>query len=294
VLDAKLERIASAFRGVQATPEDIRSLVLGQMTEREFTDLVIEAGSVSIESFDDWFDKRTAELGGQDLVAAVQGLLGHTAKFDFGIDAPNIPQVDLPDLEPFLRASLRLHQRRLVRQPNGTVAFDVPDSWRKSSFLIPARYDAVHFDRSRPPAGNEVLFGAGSIAFESAISEAAQREQFTTASEAVTSTLVAFTVRDSVDDLAASIRQVVLGVEMTAPPRLLADWQLIQRLNGWLEHPDSRAIREAAPVPNGDANDIVDRATEFAVQTLGSLSLPFARPVVSVVGIVFAREMNGG
>ena len=108
--------------------EDLIELVLGMTSPTLFRELFPEAGSVSRESLDEWFDTKTTQFGGQEVIETVRELVGHTAKFDFQEVSADIPQIDLPSLAPFSRSMLSINGRRTREAENG-ISFLTPDAW---------------------------------------------------------------------------------------------------------------------------------------------------------------------
>jgi ERCC4-related helicase len=84
LLDEKLLRITRAFQSAMDDPEDMRQLVIGMASPDLFEGLFTEAAKVPRERLEEWFNARTATLGGKDAVAAVRDIFGNVARFDFG------------------------------------------------------------------------------------------------------------------------------------------------------------------------------------------------------------------
>lgn len=282
----KLDRIAVAFRGVQATPEDIHSLVLGAAAPGVVSGLVSGASDLPIEQVDGWFDTQSATLGGKEVVSAVEALIGHTARFDFGIDAPSIPKLDLPDLLPFLRAALRTQGKRLMESEGGLFDFETPAAWRTSKWFVRERYERLHVQRDRPGEDANRLIGTGVPVVEAALATAMAEISGVAATEAVDQSLYVFSVVDGVHTEGIAVRSTVVTVHGDGPnAEVYADWQTIAVLNGVLSRPDRHALQlAAAPVGAGHDAGLLAAATERASAFVPTLGLPFRRPTVRLLG----------
>lgn len=286
----KLDRIALAFRGVQATPEDIHGLVLGAAPPTIVAELIAGAAGVPIADLESWFDARSATLGGKEVVSAVEALVGHTSGFEFGVDAPAIPRVDLADLLPFLRAALRANGKRLMESEDGMLSFETPVKWRAPRFFVRDRYDRVHLQRHRVGDDAHRLLGTGVQVIEGALAAACDEVTSVAATDAAPESLYLFAVTDGVHTEGVAVRSAVLGV-LVRPTgtQVLPDWCAVQWLNDLLARPERPALNRL----DGRGSDVdsrlaVERAHQAAVEAAPMLSLPFRRPVTRLVGAIIA------
>lgn len=286
----KLDRIALAFRGVQATPEDIHGLVLGAAPPAAFAELMAGAVDVAIADVDQWFDARSATLGGKEVVTAVEALVGHTARFEFGVDAPTIPKLDLPDLVPFLRAALRANGKRLFESGDGLLTFETPAQWRGPRFFVRERYERVHFQRHRAGEDAHRLLGTGVPVIEGALAAACDEVTSVAATDAAHESLYLFTVADGVHTEGVAVRSAVLGVLVRpSSTQVLPDWRAVLWLNDLLARPDRPALGiQEGRKGGGDAKLAVERAQRAADEAIPLLSLPFRRPVTRLLGAIVA------
>jgi len=288
LLNNKLDRIAMTFEGAMADPEDIRALVLGLVSSGTHERIAARALDVNAESFDRWYDAETATFGGESAVAAVRALLGNVARFDFQSASREVPRVDLPDLRPFLRGALRLQQRRADEKDEGLLSFITPKVWQDRHPAVRERYE-VHFDRARERTiRGPTLVGAGHRLMEAALDEAEERTEQASTVAGLSVPLAVFVCSDDVSAPSAAIRRMVFGVDLIAgAPKVLQDWELVLRLNTLLDKPDRAGLRESPANPGADTPSKVSAAVEWFNQQLGSLDMPFRKPVARLHSVLW-------
>ena len=167
-LNAKIEQIMRALGRVMRQPEDLFQLVLGMSSPALFTEVFTDAASVPPDSLSDWFDAKTARFGGEDVLAAVQALVGNCARFDFQQASRQIPRLDLPDLKPFFKAMLSLNKRKVQDESNG-LTFLTPESW--ATFPgVRREYQNMVFERAGKDA--QRVLGVGHRLVDQALAQA--------------------------------------------------------------------------------------------------------------------------
>ena len=67
------------------------------------------------EDLNQWFDRKTANFGGKDAIAAIREIVGSCDKFDFQQVSPSLPQLDLPNLQPFFSTMLHLNKHATAK-----------------------------------------------------------------------------------------------------------------------------------------------------------------------------------
>ena len=288
----KLDRIAMAFRGVQATPEDIHGLVLGAAPPAAVSNLVSGAADLPISQVDSWFDAHSATLGGKEVVTAVEALIGHTARFDFGIDAPTVPKLDLPDLLPFLRAALRTQGKRLMESDEGMFDFETPAAWRGNKWFVRERYERVHLQRNHAGAEPNRLLGTGVPVVEAALAAACAEVSSVAVTEAVATPLYLFTVVDGVHSEGVAVRSTVVAVcGDGVDARAVADWQAIEVLNTIVAKPDRHALHHGSLAAVGDMGvSNLATAQQRAEAIVPELGLPFRRPTIRFLGALLSAS----
>jgi hypothetical protein len=234
-LDEKLARITLAHGQVMESPEDMHQLVLGMTSPSLFNELFAGASSVPRESLSQWFDQQTAQFGGQDVVRTLRDLVGNVRRFDFQQVSEQLPQVDLPDLRPFMEAALILNNRR-PREEDGGLSFLTPDAWRDDR-AVQSEYRGLLFDRrDRSADAQRRLVGVGHRALDQALRQASNRAATVTQlpTEVLERPLLVFRVRDRITGRDGGAPSIIVGLR-PGPEKddfvLMLDWQVLQLLN---------------------------------------------------------------
>ena len=131
-LNEKLAKITKTLGAVMEERENLFDLVLGATPPGLFDDIFTmqRTGMDTPEGLSHYWDERTGRLGGMDPVAAVREIGENVAKFDFQNVSAILPDIGLDALLPFLRNALRTADKSLQEEPDGTVSFDFPSSWK--------------------------------------------------------------------------------------------------------------------------------------------------------------------
>lgn len=281
-LNSKLASIMQALGAAMEEPEDLLQLVLGMSDSSLFNELFAEGTHVRRERLDEWFDQRTRTFGGADVIATVRQLVGHAARFDYrGLG--QVPNLDLPDLQPFFEAMLRWNKRRPSREGEH-LAFKTPERWLTRP-AVRNRYDGVVF--SRDVVGRDAaerVIGVGHQAFDRAVEQALEQQAFLAAAPELSGLLIVFQVRDRVTESTGPVREVVLGVlyESGAMPTLLRDGELLRRLNGL----DPKAESVQPQCHGADLHGRIEEAQAWIQGQLDELRLPFRVPEVKPLCLI--------
>ena len=291
LLDEKLARINLAFQGAMDDPEDIRQLVIGMASPGMFTKVFADADpALSGQTLDDWFDKETATFGGENAVNTVRNLIGHAARFDFGVVAGQIPRVDLPDLVPFFKAILSVRSRRPDQAENLRLRFRPPEEWKDDfSIAVVERYDLL-FAREPQPRDGEDVAGVGLRVVDRAVRDAAELTGAFGAIRGLDAPLFAFRVRDRITGSDGPVRAVVVAAQSGGDGAwtLVRDWELVQRLNPLADKPRSLVFADAYPAY--DVADLMADARQYVESQLDTLDLPFALPAVESLACLVPGE----
>jgi len=288
-LNGKIEQITQALSRVMAQPEDLLQLVLGMSSPAMFRELFAEATEVRAESLSDWFDSRTSQFGGRDVLNTVRALVGNAARFDFQEVSGQIPKLDLPDLKPFFRAMLHLNKKKVQDDATG-LSFNTPEPWLRSPGVA-RQYSGMVFDRSGQDA--QKVLGIGHRLIDHAISQARELtgSVATVPATILTCPLYVFRVTDRVTSQGSVVRAVIVAVESKAEGRiLLRDWELVERLNNILRERDPRRYQVKS---TGDATFVqadVEMARKWTASQIGALDLPFRVPEVNVAYLFLNSE----
>lgn len=285
-LEQKLQRISQAFTRAMDDPEDMLQLVLGMSPPGFFEQLFADAPrAVSREKLSSWFDARTAEFGGEPAVRVVEEMVGAVSKFDFGRTVAEIPQVDLPDLIPFMKGLLILEGRRPEQEGN-RLTFLTPDGWRKEDWKLEARYTGLAFERLRTRTKDNVA-GVGHIVVNRALEVGERLEHARTRVPGLESTVVIMAVRDRVTDASGVVRKVVFGVQVKPDgPAVLEDWELIKSLNLLLERPVALARTQSSDSLAGSESADVESLHRWFDQHLPKERLPFRAPESELIAVL--------
>ena len=280
-LNTKIERIMRSLQQVMAEPEDLLQLILGMATPGMFTALFAESAGEKPESVGNWFDTKTAHFGGRDAVETVRNLVGHCARFDFQKIAPQIPRLDLPDLEPFFRLMLVQNSRQIRKDSDG-ISFKTPELWvdfpgaRKE-------YSGMIFNRNG--LESQKILGIGHRIFDNALKQATSEAELSAILpiEILQTPLFVFRINDRITGQAGNIRSLVVAVEVKEGDRkLLRDWELILRLNAMAQGRDLRRT-PTAPITNLETlRSKVEDATKWLSECLPQMDHPFRVPEIGL------------
>ena len=291
LLDEKLARINLAFQGAMDDPEDIRQLVIGMASPGMFTKVFADADpALSGQTLDDWFDKETATFGGENAVNTVRNLIGHAARFDFGVVADQIPRVDLPDLVPFFKAILSVRSRRPDQAEHLRLRFRPPEEWKDDfSIAVVERYDLLFAREPRPKAGEDVA-GVGLRVVDRAVRDAAELTGAFGAIRGLDAPIFVFRVRDRITGSDGPVRAVVVAARSGGDGAwtLVRDWELMQRLNPLADKPRSLAFADAHPAY--DVAHLMEDARRYVESQIDALELPFALPAVESLACLVPGE----
>lgn len=281
LLHKKLERINEALRGAMDEPEDMMQLVLGRQSMSFFENLFASAPP-SGESLNSWFDAKTASFGSEDAVTVVKALIGSVSRFDFGSSMNGLPRLDLPDLLPFMRATLALHHSRADEQER-KLEFITPDAWRGTWGILRAYRDghSLLFDRAVARKQPGILAGVGLTLVDTALSQALQQDVVATVIRGLSGAIVVC----SIDDLetasrVAPVSAIVAAEQTTDGWTLLREEALIRRLNDLVAHPRAAAMTTSPPPPTEPVAALVEEAERYVTSELPKLELSFRRPQV--------------
>lgn len=296
-LDQKLDTIMRAFGHAMEDPEDLKQLVIGMTSPSLFRELFAEAPSRPRESLATWFDQKTAQFGGRDVVETVREMVGHCASFDFAEVSPQIPRVDLKELAPFLKAALTLNGR-ILREEEGKLAFRTPDTWAKQ-IGVKSSYDGLVLDRHyRGPDANQRIIGVGHPIINQALRWAERRDARVAAfpKSVLRHPLLVFRIEDSVTASGGIMAHVTVGVEIAEDDlgmHILRDWELLLRLNAVAGGQGVRRPRSSSPPDCIDKlRATLEEGQKFVEKNLTGLELPYHVPRVSAVAVLWPTDMN--
>lgn len=293
-LDEKIARIMQAFDHVMEEPEDLKQLVLGMTSPALFRDLFAEGPRVPPESLGRWFDAKTASFGGRDVLEAVREIVGHCARFDFQEVVNKIPALDLPDLQAFFEAMLRVNGRRVQRSPDG-LGFLTPEGWL-TEMNVRKTYERQVFQRQVGDRDAGRVMGVGHAAMDQALRQALDETESvaTIAHGLLRWPLLVCRVSDRVTGEGGVVKAVVAGVELIGSAErdwvMLPDWRLLQRLNEVVGGPGVRGKDSMRPDDPGVVRLALERVRRWVEARLGALDINYRVPAVEVWTVLWPRD----
>lgn len=299
-LNDKLENIKLALNKVMGEPEDLLQLVLGMTSPSLFNEIYSESNSIKAESLNNWFDQKTAQFGGRDVIDTVRDLIGNTARFDFQEVSDKIPRVDLPDLIPFFTTVLQLNGRRF-REENGEYSFKTPDEWITEPG-IRQNYEKMVFDRN-VQGKNAIsrIVGVGQRVFAHAIEYSLKLNTLITTLpiSVLPEPVFVFRVYDRVTNSTGIVRTKILAIEWCLASgkskQVFLDWQLLKLLNEILE---SKRVKRTEASEKPTETDIVLRSLNSAKievnSSLEKLDLSFMVPEIEELAILWPLSEERG
>ncbi|MBE9255567.1 DEAD/DEAH box helicase family protein [Synechocystis salina LEGE 00031] len=288
-LNDKIENIMDSLKEVMEEPEDLLQLILGMTSPTLFREIFSEAQQ-NKEKLSQWFDSETATFGGQDAVEVVKKLVGSCEKFDFQQVSPLLPQVDLPDLQPFFEAMLHFNKRRINRI-DGELSFITPESW----LALPAirkRYEQLHFDRN---SQNKIkvnnLLGVGHCLINQALKQALELNKCVCQVNFIEDAIAIFQVLDRVTGTQVNVRQIIVGVTLGLKSdhhkKLLKDWEVLKILNASLEKTDKVSKLDRPDIDTNNILSLLKESKDYLEKNLNILDLPFQYPKIQVNALLF-------
>jgi len=288
-LNIKIDRIQHALSGAMDEPEDLMQLVLGMTSSSMFTDLFANAPANNKVSLNEWFDERTATFGGKDAIETVRSLVGNSTRFDYQSAAPQIPRLDLPDLEPFLRLMLKLNKRIVSTTPDG-LSFITPDEWRVEIGIRP-RYENLVFDRElRDRDANQRILGVGHKLIEKALDQARDLEQYNARVPpgSLAGTTVLFRIQNRVTTDEAPLRSTLVGLSWINDAWEFFDAEGVLRLLNQRLSQLVKAVTQGRPPAEGVVTRMAE-AQDWMEENIKNLGLPFEHPVIQVDALLWAE-----
>lgn len=235
LLNAKLERIQAALNVAMDEREDISQLVIGMTGASSFEALFAGGQVHGRKGLDDWFDRNSATIGGEDLVDSVRTMLGSVSRFDFAQVGRNLPKVDLPDLERFFTLAMEANGRRVMRREDGLEVL-APEAWAEADYAIQDRYKGLVFDRSAKLGGKDApvrLVGVGHALFDRALRDGEERDAYVAHCARLDTPFLVASVADEVTGQGHSIQRIAVGAWKSSDGQihLLRDWEMLKKLN---------------------------------------------------------------
>jgi SNF2 family DNA or RNA helicase len=293
-LTAKIEKIKLALNQVMDEPEDLMQLVLGMTSPKLINEIFAGANGVPQGRLSDWFDLKTAQFGGQDAIQTVRELVGNAARFDFQQVSAQLPRVDLPDLKPFFTTMLQFNGRRVVDE-NGMISFKTPENWL-GDIGVRQSYDEMVFNRSlKGKQASQKILGIGQKVMQQAMKQAKSFSACITALpySLLEKPICVFRTFDRVTGGDNTVRSAVIGVEMDPSDAhhhlVLQDWEVLQKMNRIIESKKLKRTDLSIELSNNlVVQQTVEQAEQVARDNLRNLDLPFIKPEVELLSVLWA------
>ena len=288
-LNEKIKHINVALSQVMAQPEDMMQLVLGMTSPSMFHEIFTEGALVPPESFDHWFDKKTASFGGHDVIDTVKELVGNCSRFEFKEVSNKLPRVDLPDLKLFFVGMLQLNRRRVQENEQG-ISFKTPEEWLVEPAILNA-YQNMLFDRNRITENStEYLLGVGHRLVDCAINQACNLTSCVAVlpKEAIDGTLCIFRIYDRVTSGSRIHSPIICGIlsNNNGHSEVLNDWKLLKKLN------EISSVRLSRDEPNEriekcqESMQMIAKSEAVCKEYIINSDIDFLSPEVELLAVI--------
>ena len=298
ILQEKMNQIMLSLGHAMDEPEDLLQLVLGMTSPSLWRELFLEAQQVPRESLAQWFDHRTAQFGNDDVIKAVQDLVGNCARFDFQQVSDQLPKTDLPALRPFFLSMLKLNRRR-AEEKGGGLAFRTPEAWQTEPGILPAYHGMVFQRETRGRDTARRVLGVGHKVMGEALRQARETNATvaTQPGETLNRPLVVYRIRDRLTGEQRTVRSVTLAVEIDegtpGSDAVLKDWELLGKLNGLVGGRGFRAKDSVPPPDLARVEEALERGMSLVRMKASELGLPFRFPEVEPVAVLWPVAAAG-
>ena len=250
------------------------------------------------ESLAQWFDHRTAQFGNDDVIKAVQEMVGNCARFDFQQVSDQLPKTDLPALRPFFLSMLKLNRRRAEEKSDG-LAFRTPEAWQTEPGISPAYHGMIFQRETRGQDTARRVLGVGHKVMGEALRQARETSATvaTLPGETLNRPLVVYRIQDRLTGEHRTVRSVTLAVEIDegAPGAdvVLKDWELLGKLNGLVGGRGFRAKDSVPPPDLVQVEQALERGMSLVRIKALELGLPFRFPEVEPFAILWPVAAPG-
>jgi len=284
----KIDRISRSINASAEDPEDLHQLILGTSSPQFYQELFFDGSSQTQERLDKWFNERTGQLGGADVVEVVRELIGNAQYFDFGDASNQVPKLDLPDLANFFKLTLRCNRRQVLEEEDGYISFKTPEPWAKRRGVKP-RYDRIKFGRPKGKGRENTLLGIGSAIVDVAIEDACSNtESFGVLPNTEdTRELFVFRCFDKITGNVAAPKFIICGVLKSADDlRVLTDQDVFKLLDLFATNIKPQSENALLPKESNIEPSNMDAISNKIFASLPALKMPFQAPDIELLGIL--------
>lgn len=301
-LNTKIENILQSLQFAMDDPDDLFQLVLGMTRPSLFNETFSEGSNIPKENFSDWFNAKTAEFGGEDVIKTVKNIVGNSAKFDFQSVSSQIPRVDLEDLKPFILNMIFLNGKRINKESiddEELLTFKTPEVWRNEPGVRKV-YEQMCFNRNyRGKDATQKILGVGHMVVDKAISQAREYSSNLMTIAGIEEPHFVFKIIDSVTDTGGTVRAgiaaVVVPIDESANLTILKDWNLLETLNCLGKQSGlKRAQSSSKPKNVSHIEELSATASAFLVENIKELNFSFRDPKSELMAIIWPEVIYKG
>ena len=280
LLEEKLARIQATLSASMEEAEDIAQLVIGMAGSSVFDELYSEGYSKQgRETLRSWWTANSNRFGGDNALATARSLFGSASKFDSATMAKEIPQLDLPQLEPFFRNAAKTHGRRVTTSEAG-LSIATPEIWR-NDLDLKSRYDGLTFDRDLAPKEQmNRMMGIGHSLVDKLLEHAVNQPVFAAYLKDLENMILLARVEDELTGTNATVHRIVLGVQH-GQSAILRDGELLSLLNrctGLEAAPTELSVEHAATL-----RELSKQLEASELPGSFGFTYPKARPIMALV-----------
>ena len=232
-LTEKINTIMRSMKEVMDTPEDLGDLILGVPNPSLFEEIYSEAIEQKPENLKDWVDIKAGQLGGKDIMETVTNLVGNASKFDFQNAIGAIPQLDLPDLQNFLKRAASNNKRRLTQNEDG-ISLITPEEWKKRSDRKEMKNIIFNRQSTLGKKVEENRIAVGFPVFDRALKQAENYEDCLclVKTDSKFKPLAIIRVFNRITTENESVSSYIYGLELNSKDlKKYKDWELLDHLN---------------------------------------------------------------
>lgn len=294
MLEDKLASIASTIAGAMDEPEDISDLVLG-IARPDILEQCCRLNRGQSQGIEEWFNRESGLIEGEDIAQVVQAIIGNAARFDFQNMSSIIPRLDMHHLQEFVHLMVKkIHNSTVHKKSEYEWLISMPEVWREpedskkaqqySFNRIPAESSA-----SKPVNMNEKLL-------QKAIEEAKYYEDnFILHSSSDLGSLAVFKLYDRITDDSTLRKNVIVGVQyLNGTYIILKDWQVILELNKLYklicEEVDDTNIIEQSSTSSNNYTSLLEAMKTFLEENISDIERSFRMPKFDPISLLMYQS----
>ena len=279
-LNDKIQKIMMSMNVAMEEPEDLLQLVLGMTDPGFYDDIFFNGLEKDKESLGKWFEAKSGNFGGKNAINTVRELVGNAEKFDFGTIAPQIPKLNLQDMQTFFEKMLSYNGRRVTKEDDN-LTFLTPESWLSDPAILPKYTDMV-FDRSHKTLDN--VIGVGHRLMKKALQQAFdfQDSVVFVSKNVLQNSLFIYRIYDSVTSNKKNVKNIFHGIEFDTDLNRISvqykDWELLLMLNKLTcKKENSEDLKKTIDITSYDL--VISKVQDAIQGAIKNNNYPFVQPV---------------